>query len=275
MMKKKKLLITALSSVVLLCAAIGGGTYALFTSSAQNTGNTVTSGTLTLSTHRYDVPVEGPMFYTNDTDAGRMGTGLWAPKDSHTRAMMIKNTGTLDAKLTDLIALPEGTEGQKADALAFGEQAMVAVAALATPDGVTLNTEDVNKVNEAVDQTFKTFIKYLPNSARTAQSVFADARELLLNTTYQVLSGGSPVNVSIKDAYVGSLKDLYNSGAGKDAILPNLVLPAKKTMHLVYNVTFLDDATVSVGGAAIDNDVIQGKVVNFTFKNTFEQVKNN
>lgn len=55
MMKKKKMLIAAFSSVVLLCAAIGGGTYALFTSSAQNISNTFASGTLSLSTHRNDV----------------------------------------------------------------------------------------------------------------------------------------------------------------------------------------------------------------------------
>lgn len=273
MMKKKKLLITALSSVVLLCAAIGGGTYALFTSSAKNTGNTFASGTLSLSTHRNDVPVEGPMFYTNDSDAGRMGTGLWAPKDSHTRAMLIKNTGSLDAKLTDLIAKPEGTTQQQDDALAFGEQAVVTVAALATPNGVTLNADALNKVNEAADQLFKSLINgpnFAKALARSGQEAFANLREDVLDWTYRVDNNGQTVEVSVSDAYVGSLKDLYNGGAGKDANLPNLILPAKKTMHLAYNVTFIDDT-----GLAFDNDAIQGKVVNFTFENTFEQVKNN
>jgi spore coat-associated protein N len=273
MMKKKKMLIAAFSSVVLLCAAIGGGTYALFTSSAQNTGNTFASGTLSLSTHRNDVPVEGPMFYTGDSDAGRMGTGLWAPKDTHTRAMLIKNTGTLDAKLTDLIAIPEGTPAQQADALTFGEQAVVTVAALAAPGGVTLNADALNEVNEAADRLFKSLINgpsFLKALARNGQEAFAIAREAVLDWTYRVDNNGQTVLVSVSDAYVGSLKDLYNSGAGRDANLPNLILPAKKTMHLAYNVTFVDDT-----GLGFDNDSLQGKSVNFTFKNNFEQVKNN
>lgn len=270
MMKKKKMLIAAFSSVVLLCAAIGGGTYALFTSSAQNTGNTFASGTLSLSTHRNDVPVEGPMFYTTDSDAGRMGTGLWAPKDTHTRAMLIKNTGSLDAKLTNLIAIPEGNQ---ADALAFGEQAVVTVAALATPNGVTLNADALNMVNELADQSFKSLMNgpsFLKALARSGQAAFADAREEVLDWTYRVDNNGNSVLVTVSDAYVGSLKDLYNNGAGENATLPNLILPANKTMHLAYNVTFIDDA-----GLGFDNDLIQGKSVNFTFKNNFEQVKNN
>lgn len=273
MLKKKKMMIAAFSSITLLCAAVGGGTYALFTSSSQSTGNTFASGTLSLSTHRNDVPIEGPMFYTNDSDAGRMGTGLWAPKDTHTRAMLIKNTGTLDAKLTDLVALPEGTPAQQADALAFGEQAVVTVAALATPDGITLNADALNEVNEAADKLFKSLINgpnFMKALARNGQEAFAIARETVLEWTYEVDNNGQPVRIGVSDAYVGTLKDLYNSGAGRDANLPNLILPAKKTMHLAYNVTFVDDA-----GLTFDNDALQGKSVNFTFKSNFEQVKNN
>lgn len=266
-------MITAISSVLLLGAAIGGGTYALFTSSAQNTGNTFAAGTLSLSTHRNDVPIEGPMFYTNDSDAGRMGTGFWAPKDTHTRAMLIKNTGTLDAKLTDLIAIPEGTSEQQANALAFGEQAMVTVAALATPNGITINAADIDRINLEADRAFKALIsgnRFTQALARSGQEAFAIAREFWLNWTYELDSNGNTVLVSVSDVYVGSLKDLYNGGSGRDAVLPNLVLPAKKTMHLAYNVSFLDDA-----GTGFDNDALQGKAVNFMFQNNFEQVKNN
>lgn len=270
MMKKKKMLITAFSSVLLLCAAIGGGTYALFTSSAQNTGSTIASGTLSLSTHRNDVPIEGPMFYTNDSVSGEMGTGYWAPKDTHTRAMLIKNTGTLDAKLTDLIAIPEGSTAEQADALAFGEQAMVTVAAFTTPKWYELNADQMEAANQAADEAFKKFIGKNPVFAKGGQEVFAEARKFWLSWKYRVDNNGNPIDVTVSDVFVGSLKDLYNGGSGRDAVLPNLVVPAKKTIHLGYNVTFLDDAN-----GTFDNDALQGKSVKFTFQNNFEQVKNN
>ncbi|WP_308637801.1 TasA family protein [Paenibacillus silvisoli] len=264
---KKKMLALSLSSAVLLTAAIGGGTYALFTSKAANTENTFAAGTLSVSSHRNDVPVEGPMFYTNDTVAGGlMGTGLWAPRDVHTRALLIKNTGSLDAKLKYVKAIPEGTSAEQATALEFGSQAIATVAALTTSNGEVLDATAIDIINSEIDATFKDLISgnfFERIAAVGIQAAFAEISEALLDATYTVDNNGHSVTVGVSDIYVGKLSDL---ASGQSAILPNLVLKAGQTMHLGYTVLFLDD---------VNNNAIQNKTVKFTFDNQFEQAANN
>lgn len=270
-MTKKKLLFTAIAALITLCVAVGGGTYALFTSSAKSASDSFASGTLKLSTHRHDVPVEGPMFYTDDNNGGRMGTGLWAPGDVRTRAMLIKNTGTLDAKLNRLAALPEGDESERRDALAFGRQAMVTVAALATSDGQPLDAAEIERVNAAFDEEFKRLLRSpLFPIARIQQEAAAFLREAFLSWTYEFPRRGRQVGVKVADLYAGKLDDLYNSGNGVAAPLPSLVLKAGETLHLGYTVTFLNDE-----GQAFRNNDLQGKEVRFTFRNDFQQARNN
>jgi spore coat-associated protein N len=272
MMTKRGLLVTALFYTFLLGTVISCNAYVFLSDYPQSLTHTFKTGTLTLSAHRSDVPIEGPMFYTIDSDAGQMETGLWAPRDSRTRAMLIKNTGTVDAQLKALIAIPQGTAEQQADALEFGHQALVTVAALVTSDGQTLDLSLIDEMNRKVDKAFKDFLEEnsLRGTAQTGQKLIAAARNFWLTWTYRVEFNNRSVEVRVSNVYVGSLKDLYNNGIGCNAILPNLILSAGKTMHLAYNVTFLDDE-----GQTFVNNNIQGKVVNFKFKNTFEQVKNN
>lgn len=266
----KKIAVLAVAAVLAVGGSIGSATYALFTSEAQNTNNSFKSGTLSLSTHRNDVPVDGPMFYQNDSSDGQMGTGYWAPRDSHTRAMFIKNTGSLDAKLTHITANPEGNVQ---DALNFGEQAMVTVASFKTSNGKALDTTAAAKLNEEVDKEFKKLINgnfWQKLQAVGLQAAAAAVREELLDWTYRVNSNGESVTVGVSDIYIGSLKDMYNGGSGQDTEVPNLILPAGQTMQLSYTVTFLDDA-----GQTFKNNDIRGTTVNFGFVNQFEQVKNN
>lgn len=266
----KKMAVLAVASVLAVGGSIGGATYALFTSEAQSTANAFTAGTLSLSTHRNDVPIDGPMFYQNDSTSGQMGTGYWAPKDSHTRAMFIKNTGSLDAKLTHITAVPAGNI---TDALKFGEQAMVTVASFKTSNGTALDATAAAKLNEEVDKEFKKLLNgnfWKKLQAVGLQAATAEVREDLLEWTYRVNSNGESVTVGISDIFIGSLKDLYNGGSGQDTEVPNLILPAGKTMHLSYTVTFLDDA-----GQSFKNNDIRGTTVDFGFINKFEQVKNN
>src|SRR5690625_3868316 len=131
-MSKKKIATIVVACMAALAVLAGAGTYALFTDSAVNEENTFDSGTLELETHRHDIPIEGPMFYTQDNDDGWMGTGEWAPRDSHTRAMFINNVGTLQGKLAEVQAIPEGNTS---DAAAFAEQASVTIAVFEAPAG--------------------------------------------------------------------------------------------------------------------------------------------
>lgn len=123
-MVKAKLLTMVAGSVLGLSLIAGGGTYALFTSSAANTNNTFTAGTINLTeTRDLGDTIPGPMFYTSTSDPtgqfpydtnknspyqppGGESLGDLAPGDSMTRAMNLYNNGAnaLDAKVTRLKA---------------------------------------------------------------------------------------------------------------------------------------------------------------------------
>jgi spore coat-associated protein N len=264
--KKKKMAAIAATGMLSIGLLVGGASYALFKSEATNT-NIATGGTLTLSSHRNDVPVEGPMFYVNDSTAGgRMGTGVWAPLDSHSRAMYIKNTGTLDGKLTKLFAEVEsGVDAEK-----FAEQALVTVAVFET-GGAVLDATALEQLNRNVDTQFKNLMQGGPLSriaGVTLQETTSIVREAFLNETYNVDVNGQSVTVGISDLYVGSLKDMLNPN-GVSAF-PQVQLPSGGTMHLGYTVTLMND-----NGKPFENNDIQNVRAQFKFKTLFEQVRNN
>ncbi|GHH98290.1 TasA family protein [Neobacillus kokaensis] len=84
-MSIKKKIGGALLGTALGAALVGGGTFALFTSSATNEGNTATTGTMTIS------DITG-----GDGKAAFTVTNM-APGDSGKGTVTIKNNGTLDA----------------------------------------------------------------------------------------------------------------------------------------------------------------------------------
>lgn len=131
---KQKLLLAV--SAVTLTASIGAGaTFALFSDSTNNDANTITAGTLCLTSNRNDGDTTpGPMFYVTPdqgkTPAGLEGkrpTDYWAPGDTHTRTLNVYNPtscSTMDAWLTHVEA--EFVEG-------FGELANVLTVKVSTP----------------------------------------------------------------------------------------------------------------------------------------------
>ncbi|PLT35577.1 TasA family protein [Bacillus sp. V5-8f] len=83
-MSVKKKIGGALLGTALGAALIGGGTFALFISSATNAGNTAEAGTLTIE----DI---------TDGDAAAFTVTDMAPGDSGSGTVTIQNTGSLDA----------------------------------------------------------------------------------------------------------------------------------------------------------------------------------
>ncbi|MFJ9500036.1 TasA family protein [Brevibacillus centrosporus] len=101
-MSLKKQFAVTLASVGLGAALIGGGTFALFTSEAQNTGNTFAAGSVEVSLDKPD----GTTYFNVENIA---------PGDSETKTVTVKNSGTLELRydlgvdLTgDLAAAPNG-----------------------------------------------------------------------------------------------------------------------------------------------------------------------
>lgn len=119
MISKRKLALLSITGLLALGLTIGGATYAIFTDSATNSGNTIAAGTINLTQDRdLGDRIPGPMFYTSTADSigvfptdintgrryGGEAIGGWAPGDSVIRAMNIYNEGTLDANITKLKA---------------------------------------------------------------------------------------------------------------------------------------------------------------------------
>lgn len=126
MLSKKKLMLLSVAGMITIGATVGGATYALFTSSASNSNNTATAGTINLTQERdQGDTIPGPMFYTSTSDPtgsfpydtnknapnqppGGESIGGMAPGDSMFRALNLYNKGTLDAKVTKLKATVNG-----------------------------------------------------------------------------------------------------------------------------------------------------------------------
>lgn len=121
-MNKKKLLLLAVAGVLTAGLGVGGASYAIFTSSAQNTNNSFAAGTVSIDIQRdLGDTIPGPMFYTGASDPtgsypcnttknapdappGAESLGGLAPGDQLTRAMNIFNRGTLDVRVKQLRA---------------------------------------------------------------------------------------------------------------------------------------------------------------------------
>lgn len=111
---KKTFLISSMV-VALVCMLVGGATFAYFSDSASNSGNTFVAGTVDIAATRdWGEPTPGPMFYTVLNEGRLPGqstnlnlyhpTGVWYPGKSETRTMIIRNSGSLDAWLDGISA---------------------------------------------------------------------------------------------------------------------------------------------------------------------------
>lgn len=102
-MSLKKQFAVTLASVGLGAALIGGGTFALFTSEAQNTGNTFAAGSVEVSLDKPD----GTLYF----DVKDI-----APGDTGSRTVTVRNGGTLQLRY-DLATTLGGELGQGANPL--------------------------------------------------------------------------------------------------------------------------------------------------------------
>jgi predicted ribosomally synthesized peptide with SipW-like signal peptide len=111
---KNKFLIAG-SLVLSLSLLSGVGTYAFFNAQTANTNNTVTAGTISITSNRDSSdPIDGPMFYTTPEDgkvvsgdnAGLLGIykdGFIKPGwESKIKTLIVTNKGTINPKLTKI-----------------------------------------------------------------------------------------------------------------------------------------------------------------------------
>jgi len=91
----KKRIMLSLMIIGLVSALVGGATFAVFSSTATNAANTFNAGTVVIEA--------GAIAQTSALDI----TSL-APGDVYSGSFTVTNSGTLDAKLTDMTAVTSG-----------------------------------------------------------------------------------------------------------------------------------------------------------------------
>jgi spore coat-associated protein N len=301
MMNPKKLAIFSVTGVLAAALAIGGSTYALFSSKATNANNTFTSGKVSVSSARDDIPMEGPMFYTESpsdvTGIGGLATGVWAPGDINTRGLFISNTGTLDAKLANLKATPvkytgsgftpasSGDPQYETDML-FANNATVTVWEVAKYDPTgdkikhfdnDLSARDINIIMTSLNAAYEVYENLFPN---TPQSLTEAARILDGDylTGYHFAYGNAQMLQAVNDL----VKKNKNGSNSEDFVVTKVVKAPLKdlvngksgsSISLPTGGTSLLAYSVSLNKAA-GND-LQDITPYFNFSSDWVQVRNN
>lgn len=234
-MDKRKIALLSIAGMITLGAGIAGSTFALFSGSASNTGNSFTAGTLTMDVRRDNGdPVPGPMFYPDsldplayhpydqvDTAPSGESIGGWAPGDVVVRDMYLINTGTLTAKLTGIRAKVRGAYTQTT-----------------TDSGRTAS----NTIN-----------------GETSTSNKAAYDEFVSKMNIKIVNGAVVL-------YNGSLQGLVSNSGW---VAPNSVAVVAADPLAALNLQFTASLSKDAG------NVIQGKNFIFDFEFMTEQKKNN
>lgn len=85
----KKTIAMAMATTALGATLIAGGSFAIFTSSVQNTGNTFAAGTLKIGLDKEDIDGTPAKYFTLTN---------WAPGDSDIQPVVVTNKGTLELR---------------------------------------------------------------------------------------------------------------------------------------------------------------------------------
>lgn len=120
----KTRIVVAYLTVMLVAGLLGGTTMAIFTDVESNSGNIFVAGSVDIRADRnLGDPIPGPMFYTNIAEGTVEGAGsphqptlLWAPGDTHTRNLDVRNMGSLEVRLDQVSAQITSINGSPPEA---------------------------------------------------------------------------------------------------------------------------------------------------------------
>ncbi|KYP81358.1 TasA family protein [Ferroacidibacillus organovorans] len=289
-----KIPLLSVAGILTLSTLVGGGTFALFTSSSQNTTNTFTAGTLNVTPERDDIPQTGPMFYTSTTSpqAGVVPTGLWAPGDKHTRGLFLENTGTLTARLSSIAATPVDANGLTAsnpsanqvnlqNDATFSNQSNVTVWELVPVSTATgnddqwSNQETSTQIEECLDAV-NHFYQMYGGMGYTGQQLLTAVNNGLLHSINNLtaVSNGQTVStdsVAVTQMFNDQTSNFVNQSPYNVNTFNDVIHPGQSTL-LAFTVGFdLRPPT----GSGIDPNSMQGKSVYFNFGTNWVQTRNN
>lgn len=257
---KKKIAGLIVAGAVALTSLAGVATYAYFSDTATSSNNTVQAGTLELNAFRDDMLISGPMFYTapDAQNQGLKPTGLWKPGKSEARGLVIKNEGTVGAKMGKIYAVSDDgkTYGGADTAFNdFADQTQVSVTALSSGYN-NFDYRDVSAISAALETANAEVQAYISEGTHTDAEVNA-----LMQSKLNAIAAqrGSYWNAT----YLGA--DSLATMLQNNRIWPrpDVQLDAGKSLYFVYSVWYKNLNT--------DQNANQGKAYKFTFKQDFKQ----
>lgn len=279
----------SLAGVVGIGLTVGGATYALFTSSVENTSNQFTAGTLKITAKRDDIPNVGPMFYSDTAShPGMLPTSEWAPGDKNTRGLFLKNDGTLPAKLLTLTANAADKDGNAVNtgsdyekALQFAAKSHVLIWQIKwlDPSGgwipnMKLDSTQLDAIMTTINDAYKAWTVEHPDSnldqfisnADGFTQLMTFANQYLLDHISTIQAAGKTIkdgDVKVTKIYYKKLSNLLN----KDADVSRLGISTNP-----------GDAELLGFTVELDKDAdnsYQGITANFNFGTDWVQVRNN
>lgn len=266
-----KKLIIAVISVTLLFAAAGVGTMAWFTSQASSTNNVFQAGILKVDSIRNDLPITGPMFYTEANEDGMKGTGYWEPGKGAIRMMIVTNTGNLPTRLEHIKAQlvnenefvgPEGQTVKSKFLNDMGVQSRWASKAVSNNhDYVDMNTF-IAALKSAETQFELELVEMLANAV-SDEVIVARMDEIFkakLNPLSIRFGGGGGSEDHIMHGEQPLIK--YVNGFTTPNSMP--VLQPGESMAITYYVKM---------NSSDNQNILQGQSFNFDFAHTFGQIK--
>lgn len=241
---KKRLMGMAVASVLAIGSIAGVGTYAYFNDTETSSGNTIQAGTLQFSGAREDMPITGPMFYTNTSSStGVRGTGLWQPGKFVSRTLLLENDGSLNAKLKSVKANLTATNADAAAQAMFGQDMILTTLAIAGG-----NLAYVEDQLEAKSTQLQQWLAAHPGA--TENQKLAKMNQLWNSVPWAYGTVTSQVHQApLADYLAGNVDLTVNANVGK-------------TVAVVYWAYLQDDG---------DQNILQGKEFNFDFVHEFVQ----
>lgn len=271
-MSKKKAAVLMLVGTLVLALAVGGATYAYFSSNVTSSGNVIQSGTIELTTRRIDLPVNGPLFYKDDTPEGIRGTGYWVPGKQVMRQLVIKNDGSLPARMISVGANLVGNEyGDEVNEM-FMDNMIISVAAapLARSGGSSMD-ELYSQLSNAQND-IDTWMAANPTA--TTDEIIAKMEQIYNNRIKGVYTTIGSATWFIKDV---SLASLVQGAVGKNhkTYVEPYIGAKDEEVDTQYGKKS-NDIRVLFYIATLrenhqDQNILQGKEFEFDFVNNFVQ----
>jgi len=266
MRMSKKMASIVIASALALVLIVSGGTYAYFSDTVASEGNTFTTGTLTMDSVRDDLPITGPMFYTNITSDGLKGTGYWEPGKRLVRTLIVTNTGSLPAQLNhiqaQLINANGATDAEKAMFLRDMKiQTRYAVNAMRN----NYTWLDIDVFLQGLEEAQVRFEAALDGELQGAEeSVILDKMDQIYDEELDKLSIRDRDHIIHGDQPLSSYINGYDyEDINHHSTLGVPVLQPGDTMAIVYSAALYNNG---------NQNLIQGKEFNFDFTHEFVQV---